>query len=289
MKVLVLGAAGMAGHTICLHFLEAGHDIVALARRKIGFAPSIIADASDFSSLKNIVIEGNYNAVINCIGLLNQDAEDQKAAAVAMNSYLPHFLSELTSDLSTRIIHMSTDCVFSGNSGGYSEESFCDGHTFYDRSKALGELSNNKDLTIRTSIIGPDINENGIGLFNWFMKQNQPIEGYERAIWTGVTTLTLAKAMERALTINLSGLYHLVNNEKINKFELLKLFNEVFKGNQLKITASRRIEVDKSLIDTRKDFAFEVPSYKRMIIEMYDWVLGHAAIYPHYDLKEAKL
>ena len=94
---------------------------------------------------------------------------------------------------------MSTDCVFSGKTGWYSETSSRDGETFYDRSKALGELENNKDLTFRNSIIGPDLNKNGIGLFNWFMKQEGQIYGFTKAIWTGVTTLTLAKAMERCV------------------------------------------------------------------------------------------
>src|SRR5699024_1115052 len=107
----------------------------------------------------------------------------------------------------TKIIHMSTDCVFSGKIGNYKEDSLRDGETFYDRSKALGELDNQKDLTFRNSIIGPDINENGIGLFNWFMKQEGSINGYSKAIWTGVTTLTLAKAMDSALKEDLVGIY----------------------------------------------------------------------------------
>ena len=101
---------------------------------------------------------------------------------------------------------MSTDCVFSGKTGGYDESSLRDGETFYDRSKALGELENQKDLTFRNSIIGPDLNEEGIGLFNWFMKQTGEINGYTKAMWTGVTTLTLAKAMESAVQQGLTGL-----------------------------------------------------------------------------------
>src|SRR5699024_5151046 len=136
-----------------------------------------------------------YDAIINAVGILNKDAEENKSHAVLLNSYLPHYISNLTKDMNTKVIHMSTDCVFSGKVGSYKEDSLRDGQTFYDRSKALGELENDKDLTFRNSIIGPDMNKNGIGLFNWFMKQNGYIKGFNKAIWTGVTTLTLAKAM----------------------------------------------------------------------------------------------
>ena len=198
--------------------------------------------------LEKLVEEKKYDAIINCIGLLNQDAENNKHLAVYLNSYLPHLLSYLTRDLDTKVIQMSTDCVFSGKSGNYNENSLRDGETFYDRSKALGELENDKDLTFRDSIIGPDINRNGIGLFNWFMKQNGEIYGYTKAIWTGVTTLTLAKAMERAVQDNLTGLYNLVNNDSLSKYEMLLLFNEHFRENKLIIYKSDKVNLNKFLV-----------------------------------------
>lgn len=282
MKILVLGGAGMAGHTISIYFKEAGHDVTAFGLEKVDFCKSIIGDATDFKTLRSIIREGGYDAVINAIGILNQDAEDHKAIAVLLNSYLPHFLSETTADLKTRIIHMSTDCVFSGKTGNYSEKSPRDGETFYDRSKALGELENNKDLTFRNSIIGPDRNEKGIGLFNWFMKQKGTICGYTGAIWTGVTTLALAKAMERAITDNLTGLYNLVNNDTINKYEMLKLFNKHMKDNAITVLPEDKISVNKSLVNTRTDFSFQVPTYDDMIAEMAQWTRQHQELYPHY-------
>lgn len=282
MKVLVLGGTGMAGHTISIYFKEAGHDVTAYSRNKVSYCKSINGDVTNFENLKNIVIEGQYDAVINAIGILNQVAEENKATAVLLNSYLPHFLSDITKDTKTRIIHMSTDCVFSGKTGGYSEFSFRDGETFYDRSKALGELENDKDLTFRNSIIGPDMNENGIGLFNWFMKQEGQINGFTRAIWTGVTTLTLAKAMEQALKENLTGIYNLVNNETISKYNLIKLFNKHLKDNNLEILPSRKLSLDKSLVNNRTDFVFQVPSYEIMVFEMKNWIYEHKEFYPHY-------
>ena len=282
MKVLVLGGTGMAGHTISMYFKEAGHDVTAFSRSKVEYCNNINGDITDFPNLKKIIIEGQYDAVINAIGILNQDAEDNKSNAVLLNSYLPHFLSDTTKDMKTKIIHMSTDCVFSGKTGGYSETSFRDGETFYDRSKALGELENNKDLTFRNSIIGPDMSERGIGLFNWFMKQEGQINGFTKAIWTGVTTLTLAKAMEQALKENLTGLYNLVNNETISKYELLNLFNKYMKNNEIDILPSDNLSLDKSLINNRTDFSFQVPSYETMVVGMKEWIDNHSEFYPHY-------
>jgi dTDP-4-dehydrorhamnose reductase len=282
MKVLVLGATGMAGHVISIFLKERGHDVTAFSRRCFEHCNNIIGDITDLAFLKSVVLEGKYDAVINAVGVLNNDAEENKSLAVLLNSYLPHYLSDITKNLKTRIIHMSTDCVFSGKTGGYTETSFKDGETFYDRSKALGELENKKDLTFRNSIIGPDINEDGIGLFNWFMKQEGQIKGFTKAIWTGVTTLTLARAMEKALEENLTGLYNLVHIESVNKFDLLKLFNKYMKDNSLEILPSDTVVIDKSLINKRNDFEFVVPSYEQMIIEMKEWIENHKEIYPHY-------
>jgi dTDP-4-dehydrorhamnose reductase len=255
-----------------------------LARKEVSYCSFIKGNVTDFDFVRSVMENGNYDAVINAIGILNQDAENNKDEAVLLNSYLPHFLVKITKNTKTKIIHMSTDCVFSGKKGSYLENSLRDGETFYDRSKALGEIDNEKDLTFRNSIIGPDISGNGIGLFNWFMKQSGTISGYTKAIWTGVTTLTLAKAMEKALEDNLTGLYNLVNNETINKCELLKLFNKYMKNNELIIEENDVLALDKSLVNTRKDFDFQVPSYEDMVREMKEWVVNHKELYSHYNI-----
>ncbi|MEK5435772.1 SDR family oxidoreductase [Paenibacillus sp. FSL L8-0696] len=284
MKILVLGATGMAGHTISIYFKENGHDVTAFSRRNFEYCTNIVGDITDFNHLNDVIKIGNYDAIINAIGILNRDAEENKSNAVLINSYLPHYLSEVTKNMETKIVHMSTDCVFSGKSGSYNEKSFKDGETFYDRTKALGELENYKDLTFRNSIIGPDLNEKGIGLFNWFMKQNGHINGFTSAIWSGVTTITLAKAMEKALEENLTGLYNLVNNESISKFDLLKLCNEIF-NNRTVISPSNEMKVDKSLVNNRgEDFSFVVPNYEQMILEMKKWIEQHKEMYPHYSI-----
>ena len=170
MKFLVLGCNGMAGHTISLYLKEQGHDVFGFDRRESKYINNATGDARDIDFVRNLIVDGKYDTVINCIGILNQFAEENMALASFLNSYFPHFLAEVTDGTDTQVIHMSTDCVFSGKRGEYTEDDFRDGETFYDRSKALGELEDGKNITLRNSIVGPDINPNGIGLMNWFMK-----------------------------------------------------------------------------------------------------------------------
>lgn len=286
MKILVLGCNGMAGHLISLYFKEQGYDVVGFARSVSRLLDNtIVGDASDMALIKKAVDEGDYDAVINCIGLLNQSAENNKAMAVLLNGYLPHYLADITKTSKTKVIQMSTDCVFAGNNGPYYEDSFPNGPTFYDRTKAIGEINNSKDLTFRNSIVGPDIKATGIGLFNCFMKQKGPINGFTGAIWTGVTTLTLAKAMEQALKDNLTGLYNLVNNESINKYDLCSLFNKYFRAGKVVINPDAKLQLDKTLKCTRTDFSFIVPSYEQQVKEMREWVDAHKELYPHYNVK----
>lgn len=282
MKILVLGASGMAGHIITLYFKERGYDVVGFTRRPISYCKNVLGDALSVDDVRSAILGDDYGVVINCIGILNQYAEENKGNAAFLNGYLPHFIADTLRDKKTKLIHMSTDCVFAGNTGPYYEDSLQDGRIFYDRSKALGEVNDNKNLTFRNSIVGPDPNEKGIGLFNWFMKQDGPIGGYTGAIWTGVTTYTLAKAMEQAIQENLCGLYNLVNNESINKFDLLQLFNKYFRDGAVEIQPNDKLQLDKSLRCTRTDFSFVVPSYEQQVKEMKEWVDAHPDLYPHY-------
>jgi len=149
----------------------------------------------------------------------------------------------------------------------------------------LGEIENDKDLTFRNSIVGPDLNKNGIGLFNWFMQQEEKINGYTKAIWTGVSTITLARAMKKAIEENLTGLYHLVNNKRVSKYELLNLFNKYLKDDRITILQDDKLQIDKSLLNRRKDFSFKVPSYEEMVFEIKEWILNHQDLYQHYFYK----
>jgi len=286
MNFLVLGAGGMAGHIVALYLLEKGHAVTAFAKRSLPFCKTIIGNALNKEDITKAVLCDDFDAVVNCIGVLNSNVDSNLADGIYLNSVLPHQLAALTAERRTKTIHLSTDCVFAGHGGGnYSENSFRDADTFYGRSKALGEINDNKNLTIRTSIIGPDINQNGLGLFNWFMKQNGSANGFVCAIWTGVTTLALAKAIEQAAYQNITGIYHLVNNQSISKFNLLCMFNQIRKE-PVAIIPTQNAPVNKSLVNNRTDFNFIVPEYQEMINDMWAWIKNHNELYPHYNCKE---
>lgn len=276
MRLLVLGAQGMLGHIVKQYFLEKGNEVEGTSRA--GGEGYAFDAAKDVKALGSIIDDFKPDAVINCIGILNKDAEEHHALAVMANSYLPHYIDELCRDKGVRFVHISTDCVFDGKKGEYTEESFKDATSFYGQSKSLGEVNNETNITLRTSIVGPDRNENGIGLFQWFMNQQGEASGFDKVIWTGVTTIELAKAIEKALENNLTGLRHVVNNEKIDKFSLLTLFKQHF-NKDIIITPKSDYVSDKSLIRTT-DFDFGVPSYDQMVREMSEWVSAHANNYP---------
>ena len=282
MKFLVLGCNGMAGHMISLYLKEQGHSVFGFDRSVPRYVNGIAGDARDVDTIRNLITEGKYDSVINCIGILNQFAEENKALASFLNSYFPHFLAEVTSGTDTQVIHMSTDCVFSGKKGGYTEADFRDGETFYDRSKALGELDDNKNITLRNSIVGPDINPKGIGLLNWFMQQNGEINGFTKAMWTGQTTLQLAKTMEAAAREKASGLYNTVPDHSISKYDLLQLFNRYLRDDRVIIHPIEGVNADKSLKRTRFDFGYRIPDYEVMVAELATWIQTHKELYQHY-------
>lgn len=275
MKLLILGADGMLGHVVRLYFLENGHSVKGTSR---GDKSDFYFDATkNMHDVEKYIQEFKPDAVINCIGILNKVAEDHKSLAVLVNSYLPHYLDEVCRKNGVKFVHVSTDCVFDGKAGGYTEDSLRTATDFYGRSKGLGEVDSDSSVTLRTSIVGPDINKNGIGLFQWFMNQEKETNGFDKVIWTGVTTLEFAKCMEKAITNNLTGIRHAINNEKIDKYSLLSLFKKHFNKN---IIINRKSDYvsDKSLKRTT-DFDFKIPSYDQMIKEMSEWVTNHKELY----------
>ena len=282
-KIIVLGSNGMAGHVVTLGLRAEikKYKVIAVARTKSQVNPDVLMDISDFDKVKNLILHSKADVVINCIGLLNKKAEDNIDQAILLNSYFPHFLESITKNTNTKLIHISTDCVFSGVKGDYLETDFKDGIGFYAQSKSLGEIVNQKDLTIRTSIIGPELKDSGIGLFNWFTNQNGQIDGYTQAFWSGVTTIELMKAIKSGIEQDLKGLYHLVYLEKISKYNLLQLFAKNFDKKDVNINDSYK--VDKSLVNTRVDFKYIVSNYQQMIFEMKEWILNNQGLYLHYQ------
>lgn len=281
-RVLIIGSKGMAGHVIRQHLLELPQfEVHDISRKDSYFKSTYQLDVTRFNELLEILQKGKYHYIINCIGVLNQFAERRPDEAILLNSYLPQWLSIQGKELGYKLIHISTDCVFSGEKGAYTEKDLQDGDGLYAKSKALGEIDNDRDLTIRTSIIGPELKD-GIGLFHWFMSQKRGVQGYKRAIWSGVTTVELARFLAYYLDNKLTGVIHLTNNEAINKFELLKMINEKFRDGEILIDPVDGKKVDKSLVNTRNDFTYIVPSYNQMIHDMYDWMKGQSLNYGDY-------
>lgn len=274
-KVAVLGCTGMAGHVIYKYLEEKSYDVYGTSRSVRNSNKTKRIDAADFPKLEKWLNAICPDIIINCIGVLLGDADQQPDIAILFNSYLPHWLENRYKNTKVRIIHISTDCVFSGKRGHYLEDDFMEGDTLYDRTKALGEIKNHKDLTFRMSIIGPDISKNGIGLFNWFMTQRGVIRGYTNAYWNGITTIELARGIDEAIKNNLSGLYHLVPDETISKYHLLLMFKEVFEIKDVEIEPYDKVIIDKTLVNTRSDFDFHVKTYKDMLIDMRQWIEVH--------------
>lgn len=278
-KVLLFGATGMAGHVVYHYLKQIGeYDIKNVVYRQKLNEESIVVDVMNKDVVAELVLEQQPNIIINCIGVLIKGSKEHPDNAIYINAYFPHLLKRLADDINAKLIHISTDCVFTGNKGAYTERDFKDADDIYGRSKALGEIDNEKDLTIRTSIIGPELKKEGEGLFHWFMDQKGSLNGFINAIWGGVTTVELAKAMHVAIKEELTGLVHLSNGLPISKFDLLQLFNKIYRDGKITVNPFEGIPCDKSIAKSDL-FSYEVPSYEIMLNEMNNWMKQHPALY----------
>ena len=282
--IMILGSGGMAGHMIGQFFFEEGYKVVGFGLREnklISFLEQM--DVSNLLKLSSEIDRHVPDAIINCVGILNQFADQNRERAVFLNSYLPHWLVKKTQNTTTKIIHISTDCVFSGKRGLYKEDDFHDGETFYDRTKSIGEVGNCKDITLRQSIIGPDLNMAGIGLLNWYLSQSGVVNGFLNSFWNGVTTLQLARGIAHIIDQGGAGLSHYVSSTVVSKFELLNMFNSSFPFSRAKVVPFNNTpEVDKSLSISKASQLLEVPSYSTMLSELNTWIQNHRNFYPHY-------
>jgi len=234
-KVLILGCTGMLGHTIFTKLLSLNTlDVYATARSLDGyvglFSPDYIhrifvnVDADNFDTIYKTIVTLKPDIVINCIGLIKQKpAANDPIRAITINSLLPHKLSVVCHDVSARLIHMSTDCVFDGTKGSYTEDDPSTATDLYGKTKFLGELHHSHCVTLRTSIIGHEL-IGKYGLIEWFLKQQKNVHGYTNAIYSGFSTIEMARIIYEFVIPNsaLGGLYH-VSAAPISKFDLLKL------------------------------------------------------------------
>ncbi|TBO43305.1 dTDP-4-dehydrorhamnose reductase family protein [Pedobacter kyonggii] len=281
-RILVFGAAGMAGHVIYTVLKEkSGVEVFGTIHRKGFDELKRVLDIYDSAKVEEVISDLKPDVVINCIGVLIREAKSNPANAIYANSYYPHFLARICKQHNCKLIHISTDCVFSGKNGDYTETSVKDAIDVYGISKGLGEVVDETNLTIRTSIIGPELSDSGEGLFDWFMKQNGVVHGYKSAIWSGITTLELAKFILWVLERELTGLIHLTNNMPINKFDLLSLFNNVYNKN-IQVSDQKDYQVDKSFRNTNMAIDYVVPSYEEMLFAQKEFMNEHQSYYTQY-------
>jgi dTDP-4-dehydrorhamnose reductase len=199
---------------------------------------------------------------------------------------MPHRLTRLADKINAKLIHISTDCVFSGDKKEpYIETDEKDGRGIYAKTKGLGEVINDKHLTLRTSVVGPELKSDGEELFHWFMKQAESVSGFTKVIWSGVTTIELAKAVKWSIDHHITGLYHVSNNSSISKYDLLQLFQKYTKKD-IDIKPFDGRDVDKSFVDTRLLMDYKIPSYEQMVSDMIDLIVNNGSLYSQYKVKE---
>jgi len=279
-KVVVLGSSGMAGHMIYsyLNSFPEKYDVLGISRiEEPGIRSKQFDVESDIYEFIEFLSEYDPHVIINCIGVLVKPSQDDPSRAIFVNSCLPHLLEDLGKFMKTRIVHISTDCVFDGKNGPYKEDDLPTERNWYGRSKALGEIVNDKDITLRTSIIGPELKGEGTGLFEWFMRQEGEVTGYSNARWNGITTLELAKQIDRVLDTNFVGLYHLTTDIPISKGELLKIIQEVWQKDNVTIDLKPASEAQvKVLLNNRKvEYDPGIPEYRIQLLELKQWIIDH--------------
>jgi len=271
-KILILGGAGMLGHVLLQKFLVKNiFDIYDVTRKKEKRKNNFSCDVTNFDSLAKIIKEIKPDYIINCIGVLIKGSIQDPSNAILINSLLPHKLAQFSKTVNAKLIHISTDCVFDGSKGSYIETDNKTAQDTYGLSKSLGEINDDKNLTLRTSIIGPELKENGEGLFSWFVKQTGEISGFSDSIWGGVTTFILADIIIKSINENHTGLIHVTNGHPISKFDLLSLIKDRFQINSIQLKRVLGKKSDKSL-NSNYDY-FNVPSYEQMISDMHKYCL----------------
>ena len=284
-KVLVLGSAGLIGHQVYNYLKDSdNYELHNISYRNKIQNDTILLNARDEKNFIDKITSIRPHYIINCIGILINGSDTDPENAIFLNSYMPHRLTRLADKINAKLIHISTDCVFSGDKKeSYIETDEKDGRGVYAKSKGLGEIVNNKHLTLRTSVVGPELKTDGEELFHWFMNQQGDISGFTKAIWSGVTTIELAKAVKWSIDHHITGLYHVTNNSSISKYELLKLFQKYTKKD-ISIKSVDGKNVDKNFIDTRLLMNYQIPSYDQMISDMVSLIANNRPLYSQYKV-----
>ncbi|MEX2007804.1 MAG: SDR family oxidoreductase [Candidatus Levyibacteriota bacterium] len=287
-KVLIVGMTGMLGHTL---FTELSKDenlvVYGTARELVESLAKHLApeqlkrvylnvDADNLDSVRKVFDEIKPDFVVNCIGLIKQrpDAKDP-LSAIHLNAVLPHQLAKLTEDVGGRYMQVSTDCVFDGVKGNYTEEDKEFASDIYGTTKRLGEVDYGNALTIRTSIIGHEL-KSYASLVDWFLSQEGEVNGFTKAVFSGFPTVYLADIIDKYIipNKNLKGLYH-VSAEPISKYDLISLIAKRY-SKEIKINPSEQLVIDRSLDSTRfrQETGFVSPSWEELVPIMHEHFLA---------------
>ena len=269
MTVLVIGSGGMLGYTTYQYLRRQGHQVTGITRTK-RYSGMIRMDVTEEAVIAAFLEETPFDAIINCAALLMKPCEERKTDAVKLNAWFPHFLEKFCRATQTYLVQVSTDAVFSGKTGGYQENSPCDPDSFYGKSKLLGEVSENNALTVRSAFWGPDINSDGAGLFQWFMRQDGPVKGYTRALFNGVSNLEFAKFADTAIQNRWTGIYHLCAADVSSKYQFLQIQKHTFQK-ETEITPADSVVLDRSLLCTRRDVRYPQRTFEEMMFELREW------------------
>lgn len=279
MRILILGGDGMFGHQLLKH-LQLRHDVKVTLRQDMVayssfglFSRDNAYDAIDIRSLERLVevmADFRPEVVINAVGIVKQRPDAKESIpSLEINALLPHRLSVLCKGIGARLIHLSTDCIFSGKKGHYLESDPSDAEDLYGRTKYLGEVYEANSLTLRTSIIGRELSRH-TSLLDWFLAQTGTVKGFTNAIYTGFTTLEMSRIIEKMLLEypDASGVYQ-VSSDPINKHELLLLVREKL-GHEIEIIPDDAFCCDRSLDSSRfrSEFNYTPPAWPAMIEEL---------------------
>lgn len=291
-KVLILGAGGMLGHTLFTQLARSGGlDVYAAVRSPDGlqdrFAPQQLArvrgnvEADNIESIMRLVAEIKPVVVVNCIGIIKQlPAAADYLTAIGINALFPHRLALVCAAAGARLIHISTDCVFDGARGGYTEDDPANAADLYGRTKYLGEVCYPHCVTLRTSIIGHEL-KGRVGLIDWFLAQSGTVRGFTNAVYSGLPTVELARVISDYVIpdAGLSGLYH-VSSAPVSKYKLLKLVAARY-VKQVEIEPFDEFRVNRALNSDRFRgvTGYTAPDWPDLIDKMHrDYITA-----PHYQ------
>ncbi len=280
MRVLVFGAGGMLGHKL-MQVLGRDHEVFGTLRADSAQSvPDSIFDGlglvtgvsvEDLDSIRRALVEAKPDVVVNAIGIIKQLPDSKNVInTLTVNSIFPHRLAELGEELGFRLITISTDCVFSGVRGNYSESDIPDAVDLYGKSKNLGEPAGSNCLALRTSIIGHELGS-AYSLVDWFLSnRGGKVKGFANAIYSGFPTFVFAGIIDNLIRNyrQLSGLYH-VSSDPISKYDLLRLVNEKY-GADIQVERDEDFKIDRSLDSTkfRTETGFSPASWEEMIVSM---------------------